>query len=137
MLRIAIGRSLESEYHLADASVCETHAVLMLVGEDDYELVDQGSRHGTFIRREASWQAVTRIRVGSGDLLRFGGVEAGVDEIVARAARLAQAGPARIRIGEGAVPPSQASTPEEEDSQLQRFRAPRRNPLTGRIEEGS
>ena len=137
MLRIVIGRSLQSEYHLADASVCETHAVLMLVGEDDYELTDQGSRAGTFVRVEAGWQAVTRARVGPEDRLRFGAVEASVAEIVMHAARLAQSGPGRIRIGEGAVSAPPAPAQEEDAAELQRVRAPRRNPLTGRIEEGS
>ncbi len=62
-----IGRKPGNDLVLADPRVSREHAIIT-VEDEDYWLVDQGSKHGSFV----NGQKVTRIRLGLNDRLDFG-----------------------------------------------------------------
>jgi adenylate cyclase len=68
----SLGRASSNEIVLLDQLVSRRHAIIQLQGEQEYWLVDFGSRNGSYIngRRIA---APTRLQ--DGDLLRFGTLE--------------------------------------------------------------
>lgn len=69
--RHRLGRGSHNEILLSDTSVSRAHAELTIL-EDRIEVVDLGSRNGTWVNDEA---VRTRVEVKPGDRLRFGNVE--------------------------------------------------------------
>lgn len=119
-LRKIIGRKPGCDYVLEDPSVSRHHANLFQTGIEMW-ITDENSTNGTFIFRLGEWVQTEHTPVEIGDRLRFGDCEVSVEELV-RAVDL--------------VPP-EAGAAEPDAQALQRFRKPRRNPYTGKIEEGA
>ncbi len=68
---VTIGRAPDNGIQLNDPSVSGKHAQLVAAG-DTYQLVDLDSTNGTIV----NGNAVTRVTLRPGDLIRFGAVEA-------------------------------------------------------------
>jgi pSer/pThr/pTyr-binding forkhead associated (FHA) protein len=68
---VTIGRAPDNAIHLNDPSVSGRHAQLVAAG-DTYQLVDLESTNGTVV----NGNAVTRVTLRPGDVIRFGAVEA-------------------------------------------------------------
>lgn len=67
---LAIGRSTGNELVLADDRVSRRHALVHAQGENEFWLVDHGSRNGTYLNDRRVQQPV---RLRDGDRLRVGG----------------------------------------------------------------
>ncbi len=119
-LKKTIGRKPGCDYRLSDASVSRLHAHLYQDGGRIW-IVDENSTNGTFILEGEQWVQTETTSVEVGDKLRFGDCVVTVEELLAEVAL---------------VPPQPGDT-EPDDAALQRFRKPRRNPYTGKIEEGA
>ncbi|MEN0077982.1 MAG: FHA domain-containing protein [Pseudomonadota bacterium] len=119
-VRKSIGRKWSCDYVLTDPSVSRVHAVLHQDGPRAW-ISDEGSANGTFIFKDEQWQRIDEAPVTRGDRLRFGQSEVTVKALFdALEIVLSEAAPSE---GEGPT--------------LQRFQKPRRNPITGKIEEGA
>lgn len=115
---LTIGRASSNTIAIAHPSVSRAHAVLHLA-PPAMRLVDVGSSNGTAIKTGPdSWAPVTETTVTEADTVRFG-------DYVARVADLVSQRSART------VHPV-----TRDESALERFKNPRRNPYTGEIEEG-
>jgi len=119
-LKKSIGRKSGCDYQLSDASVSRLHAHLYQDGGQIW-IVDENSTNGTFILEGDQWVQAETTPVEVGDKLKFGDCVVTVEELLAEVAL---------------VPPQPGDT-EPDDAALQRFRKPRRNPYTGKIEEGA
>lgn len=119
-LRKIIGRKPGCDYVLEDPSVSRHHANLFQTGSEMW-ITDENSTNGTFIFRLGEWVQTEHTPVEIGDRLKFGDCEVSVEELV---------------MAVDLVPP-EAGAAEPDAQALQRFRKPRRNPYTGKIEEGA
>ena len=73
--RVTIGRARNSDVVLRHESVSKFHAWLARDEKNNYFLADASSRNGT-ARNGMTLQGGDPVRLGNGDLLRFGSVEA-------------------------------------------------------------
>jgi hypothetical protein len=73
--RVSVGRARNSDVVLRDASVSKFHAWFARDEDNHYFLADAHSRNGTF-KNDVQLAEGEPVRVTSGDLLRFGTVEA-------------------------------------------------------------
>jgi hypothetical protein len=73
--RVSVGRARNSDVVLRHASVSKFHAWFARDEDNQYFLADAHSRNGTF-KNDVQLAAADPHRVSSGDLLRFGTVEA-------------------------------------------------------------
>lgn len=140
MITIMIGRNPNCDFRLSDGSVSRLHAVLTVSDIDQLHIVDRQSRNGVYVRDENDWRRVEKARVQAGDRIRLGEAEVIVAEILSA---IASSGAARPAISP-TPPQANVSRPfvvrgagsGEAEAPLQKFRKPRRNPVTGEIEEG-
>ncbi len=114
-----VGRSEACELVLDDDSVSDLHARVELTPEGYIAVRDNESRNGTHLHRNGRWVQVRRIILGTGDRVRFGDAEVSLEQLLALFGRQV-----RVRLREGGE-----SRPKVV------FDRPRRNPLTGKIEE--
>lgn len=129
-----IGREATCDLVLEHATVSRTHARLELAGDDIVWVEDAGSRNGTFLQRNDGWIRVRKVTLCAGDRIRFGDCEVPLQKLTA------VFGPhANVRLGEkhfslrhGKKGTKLTSEWDEPGPSLQK---PRRNPLTGKIEE--
>ncbi|MEL6752676.1 MAG: FHA domain-containing protein [Pseudomonadota bacterium] len=119
-LRKTIGRKSDCDFVLNDSTVSRLHALLFQTGEQMW-IEDENSTNGLFIFQEGEWVQTEKSPLQIGDRLKFGDCVVSVEELV-RAVDL--------------VPPGPVGT-QSEASDLARFNKPRRNPYTGKIEEGA
>jgi adenylate cyclase len=68
----SLGRAPSNEIVLLDQRVSRRHAIIQVQGEQEYWLVDFGSRNGSYLNGQRLAQP-TRLR--DGDVLRFGSLE--------------------------------------------------------------
>ena len=68
----SLGRASSNEIILLDQLVSRRHAIIQAQGEQEYWLVDFGSRNGSYLNEQRIVQP-TRLR--DGDVLRFGSLE--------------------------------------------------------------
>lgn len=71
--KLIIGRARNCDVVLRNASVSKVHAEIEVTGANAGEIVDRGSRNGTYVEEERL-DPGSKFRVRSGDVLRFGGV---------------------------------------------------------------
>lgn len=114
-----VGRASDCDLVLADESVAPRHARVEITAEGYIAVRDEESPAGTHLKRNGRWVRVRRIVVGAGDRIRFGAEEVTVEELLALFGKQI-----RVRLRDG----------EEQRSRVV-FDRPRRNPLTGKIEE--
>ena len=129
-----IGRDPACELLLADPAVSRRHASVERDAEGFLWITDLGSSNGTFLSRNRQWLQVKKATLCVGDSLRFGNREVGLDRI---AALFGDVEGVRLRPLKLPSPSAtsrknwSAQTPEEGE-QMHR---PRRNPLTGTVED--
>ncbi|MCI4645009.1 MAG: FHA domain-containing protein [Hyphomonadaceae bacterium] len=117
----SIGRTSECDITLPDGSVSRLHARLEETA-NGLVLHDEGSTNGTFHEQDGDWQPVSETLVSPRDRVRFGSLTVTVEDLLSRYSDAPLGG------AKGGVPSA--------ESDLQRFKNPRRNPYTGEIEEG-
>lgn len=144
MQTITLGRSSECDFSVEHPTTSRRHAVLTISDGDILEISDSDSKNGLFVVDEdGRWLRVRSARVRSSDKVRLGECELSIADILASVARKAFG--ATNAPPKGTSPKASSarvtrpgSTPGGDggDEPLEKFRRPRRNPLTGAIEEG-
>jgi pSer/pThr/pTyr-binding forkhead associated (FHA) protein len=131
MQNVIVGRNPDCDFRLLNGSVSRLHAVLKVSGVDKLVISDSGSRNGTYLWVNDNWKKVKSEEIKRSDRLRFGEAEADVLDILGSIKRRPKLGRGqRVKIG------TKASGTGPTEKQLARFKKPRRNKITGDIEEG-
>lgn len=148
MLTLIIGRGSECDFVVSDDTVSRRHAVMVIEGDNEIRVADSNSTNGTFVFDSGFWMRTQQCRVRSKDRLKFGEVEVAVADILAHVATLPSGGASGR--GSGAArpagpPPSPAPDVRRPGAQsgggsdapdLEKFKRPYRDPITGDIVEG-
>ena len=129
-----IGRSAECGIVLDHESVSRVHAQVQVTDEGYLAVQDVNSRNGTFLNRNNRWIQVRKVILGTQDRIRFGEKEVPLEGLVE-----AFGGDLRVRLREGYSVRGKPLVFDSRLLDLPRPRTilenPRRNPLTGKIEE--
>jgi len=129
-----IGRAGNCDLVLDHDSVSRLHARVEVTKEGYLAVQDAGSHNGTCLRRNGTWIRVQKVILGSQDRIRFGDREVPLEDLVSLFAASH-----RVRLREGYSVRGKPLLFDTLLKDLPRPRAvlenPRRNPLTGDIEE--
>jgi pSer/pThr/pTyr-binding forkhead associated (FHA) protein len=129
-----VGRAEGCDIALDDASVSRQHALLQLSTEGYLSVHDQDSSNGTFVHRNGQWIRIRKVSLGSRDRIRFGEREVELDRLVE-----VFGSHRRIRLREETAARGDPLITSQLLADLPRPKTvlehPRRNPLTGKIEE--
>lgn len=129
-----IGRDPSCDLKLEHPAVSRLHARIELAGDGLVSLLDTESRNGVFLNRNDTWIRVRKVTLCIGDRIRFGEHEVLLERLTA-----AFSNSSNIRLEAINYPPAQvnrglgAFADQLETGPL--LQKPRRNPLTGKIEE--
>lgn len=130
----SVGRAADCDIVLDDASVSREHATLRVTPEGYLAVQDADSSNGTWLHRNGRWIRVRRVVLGTGDRIRFGDRELPLERLVERFGDNR-----RVRLREGYTVRGRPLVFDDQPGELRRPRIvlenPRRNPLTGNIEE--
>jgi hypothetical protein len=131
-----IGRSGECHLVLNHDSVSRLHARVDVTGEGYLAVQDAESSNGTFLRRNGRWIRVRKVILGTQDRIRFGDQDVSLDTLVGLFGRHR-----KVRLREGYSVRGKPLLFDELLRDLPKPRTilenPRRNPLTGNIEENT
>jgi len=129
-----IGREAACELVLDHATASRQHARLELAEGGSVWVVDAGSRNGTFLHRNDDWIRVHRVSLCVGDRIRFGGCEIPLQQLTALFEKRANVrlGAQHFFLRHGKQATKTGVAWDEPGPSLQK---PKRNPLTGKIEE--
>lgn len=126
-----IGRAPDCSLLLDDPSVSRRHASAAVTPEGYLAIRDHGSSNGTWLCRNGRWVQARRVILGTRDRIRFGDVEVPLERLVELFGRSS-----RVRLHDIYTVHGQPLILEGEASRQRTvFEHPRRNPLTGDIEE--
>lgn len=123
-----IGRAVSCDLILEDATVSRWHAQLELAEDGYLWLCDNHSSNGTFLGRQGQWVRVERATLCEEDRVRFGDREVPVEGLLALFEPPAGA---RLRNRQAMFLQSSGSPAGSQGG----LNKPRRNPVTGVIEE--
>ena len=130
----AIGRSAECQLVLEHRSVSRLHATVQVTAEGYLAVQDSGSSNGTFLHRNGQWIRARKVILGTQDRIRFGEEEVELDRLVELFGDRQ-----RVRLREGFSARGKPLVFDEHLNDLPKPRVvlenPRRNPVTGDIEE--
>lgn len=131
---ISIGRSPACELQLEHESVSRRHATVQVTDEGFLAVQDAGSSNGTFLQRNGRWVRVKRVVLGTQDAIRFGEREVPLENLVNLFGNRS-----KVRLREGYSARGKPLVFDEYPGDLPKPRVvlenPRRNPVTGTIEE--
>lgn len=126
---VTIGRDSKNDIPLKDASVSAEHACIDAIKGNRLLVRDLGSRSGTFLFRDEQWVQALKVQLGPQDRIRFGNYEMSWQDL------------ARTSAGFG-MGPSDANSLRSaglafagKPSEKPVFENPKRNPVTGAVEE--
>ena len=129
-----IGRETSCDLVIEDATISRQHASIELADEGSVWVVDADSRNGSFLHRNDAWIRFRKVTLCVGDRIRLGDYEVPLQQLAAVFGKRAN-----IRLGEqhfslrqGQRGGKKITGWDQPGSSLQK---PKRNPLTGRIEE--
>jgi len=128
-----IGRAAGCDVVLDHRSVSRLHATVQPTPEGYLAVADANSRNGTFLHRNGRWIRIRRVVLGAEDRIRFGEQELPVDRLVTL-----YDGHGRVRLRDGywvRGKPLLFHDWRGEPRPRVVIENPRRNPLTGDIEE--
>jgi len=129
-----IGRAEDCDMVLDHPSVSRLHATVQATPEGYLAVVDAESSNGTFLHRNGRWIRIRKVILGTQDRVRFGEHEVPVRQLVELLGQQA-----RIRLREGYSVRGKPLLFDDWPGEATRPRIvlenPRRNPLTGDIEE--
>jgi len=130
----SIGRSASCDLQLDHDSVSRRHATVQVTGEGYLAVQDNESRNGCFLHRQGRWIRVKRVVLGTQDRVRFGEKEVSLDGLVELFGSRS-----KVRLREGYSVRGKPLLFDEYPGELPKPRVvlenPRRNPVTGNIEE--
>jgi pSer/pThr/pTyr-binding forkhead associated (FHA) protein len=129
-----IGRGADCDMVLDHPSVSRLHATVQATPEGYLAVADADSSNGTFLHRNGRWIRIRKVILGTEDRVRFGEHEVKVRGLVELFGQQD-----RIRLREGyfvrGKPLLFDQWPDENIRPRVILENPRRNPLTGDIEE--
>jgi pSer/pThr/pTyr-binding forkhead associated (FHA) protein len=129
-----IGRATDCDIVLDHHSVSRAHATVQATPDGYLAVMDSDSSNGTFLHRKGRWIRVRKVVLGTQDRIRFGDQELPIQQLVELFDHQD-----RIRLREGYSVRGKPLVFEDWPGDAQRPRVvlenPRRNPLTGDIEE--
>mgnify|MGYP001812437624 FL=1 len=129
-----IGRAADCDVVLEHGSVSRRHATVQPTADGYLAVIDSDSSNGTVLHRNGRWIRIRKVILGTGDRIRFGEVELPLEQLIALFDHHD-----RVRLREGYSVRGKPLVFEEWQGDLPRPRVvlenPRRNPLTGDIEE--
>jgi len=129
-----IGRAQECHLVLDDDSISRLHANIEVSDEGYLLIQDAHSSNGTFLRRNGRWIRIRKVILGTQDRIRFGDHEVPLDHLVELFGNRA-----RVRLREGYSVRGKPLLFDDMLADLPKPKVvlenPRRNPLTGDIEE--
>ncbi len=130
----SIGRSAACDLQLEHDSVSRRHATVQVTEEGYLAVQDNGSSNGCFLHRQGRWVRVKRVVLGTQDRVRFGEKEVTLESLVELFGSRA-----KVRLREGYSVRGKPLLFDGYPGELPRPRVvlenPRRNPVTGNIEE--
>lgn len=129
-----IGRASECHLVLEDDSVSRLHAHIEVTPEGYLCVQDALSSNGTFLHRNSRWIRTRKVILGTQDRIRFGECEVSLDQLVELFGNRS-----RVRLREGYSVRGKPLLFDDAPTDLPKpkivLENPRRNPLTGDIEE--
>jgi len=129
-----IGRSGQCDLVLDHDSVSRMHARIEVTEEGYLAIKDQHSSNGTHLYRNGQWIRSLKVILGTQDRIRFGDCEVPLDDLVSLFGKNS-----RVQLREGYSVRGKPLLFDELLADLPKPRVvlenPRRNPLTGDIEE--
>lgn len=72
MTVLRVGRHPSCDVVIEHRSVSRQHAEMAALDDGQFELVDQGSTYGTFVKKAGEWHSVSRMTVGPDDPIMLG-----------------------------------------------------------------
>lgn len=131
MIAKTVGRDAACDLVLEHSTTSRTHARLELAESGNLWVVDSASRNGTFLHRNDAWIRVRRVTMCVGDRIRFGDCEVPLQQLTDVFGTHTN-----IRLGAKHFSLRQGSKSIAGwDEPGPALRKPKRNPLTGQIEE--
>jgi pSer/pThr/pTyr-binding forkhead associated (FHA) protein len=129
-----LGRDADCDIVLDHESVSRIHAQIRLTDEGYLAVQDANSGNGTFLNRNKQWIRIKKVVLGTEDRIRFGEEEIPLQKLVE-----AFGGHQRVRLREGYSVRGKPLVFDQHLLDLPKPRIvlenPRRNPITGKIEE--
>ena len=129
-----IGRGNECDIVLDHASVSRNHASIHVTEEGYLAVHDSNSGNGTFLHRNGRWIRIRKVGLGTQDRIRFGEKEVPLDRLIE-----AFGDQVRVRLRDGWSVRGKPLLFDQTFAGLPRQKTilenPRRNPITGKIEE--
>lgn len=125
---VTIGRDSKNDIPLKDASVSAEHACIDAIKGNRLLIRDLGSRSGTFLWRDEQWIQALKIQLGPQDRIRFGNHEMSWHDLAQSSAGAGMSGANSSLRSAGLLLSGKAS-----DKPV--FENPKRNPITGAVEE--
>ena len=129
-----IGRGSDCNLVLNHDSVSRVHASIEVTDEGYLSVQDTHSSNGTFLHRNGRWIRARKVILGTQDRIRFGDHEVPLDRLVELFGNRA-----RVRLREGYSVRGKPLLFDDMLADLPRpkivLENPRRNPITGDIEE--
>jgi len=134
LIKKYIGREASCELVLDHLSASRRHARLELVDGGSVWVVDADSRNGTFLNRNGNWIRVRKVMLCVGDRIRFGDCEMPLQQLTALFGKRANVslGAKHFSLRHGSKGTKTDTAWDQPGPSLHK---PRRNPLTGKIEE--
>jgi pSer/pThr/pTyr-binding forkhead associated (FHA) protein len=131
-----LGRGADCNIVLDHESVSRIHAQIRITDEGYLAVQDMNSGNGTFLHRNGHWIQIKKVILGTQDRIRFGEKEMQLEKLVA-----AFGGGQRVRLREGYSVRGKPLVFDQQLLDLPKARTilenPRRNPITGNIEENT
>jgi len=129
-----LGRNADCNIILNHQSVSRVHAQIQLTEEGYLAVQDQNSGNGTFLHRNGSWIRIKKVVLGTQDRIRFGEKELELEKLVQ-----VFGDHHRVRLREGYSVRGKPLVFDQHMLDLPQAKTilenPRRNPITGNIEE--
>ncbi len=128
------GREPTCDLVLEDPTVSRVHVKIELADDGHVFLLDADSSNGTFLQRNDGWIRVKRVSLCIGDRIRMGEKEVSLEHLTAVFGKRSKArlGPKHFSLRRRAKQGGLSADWSEPESLLHK---PRRNLVTGRIEE--
>jgi pSer/pThr/pTyr-binding forkhead associated (FHA) protein len=129
-----IGRENTCDLILEHSTASRFHARLELSRDGRLSVLDSDSRNGTFLHRNDGWIRIKKASLCVGDLIRFGEYEVPLQQLSAIFGKSAaiKLGAKHFSLRRGNKNAGRLAGWDDDSPSMQK---PRRNPLTGKIEE--
>ena len=129
-----LGQDKSCDIVLDDDSVSGIHARLELADDGLISVTDAGSENGVYLNRNDRWIKVKRVTLCSGDKICFGQVQVPLGQLVSVFGENSGARLERKQVVLDRIKTAAGSLSQRGESGVV-LQKPRRNPVTGKIEE--